>query len=74
MFQKPKPFPAGSLSFSLCLLSLSVSVSLSLYLGLLSVDEDVSSQLLLQHHAWLPDAMLPAMMAMHTPSEPIGKP
>ncbi|KAL6033109.1 hypothetical protein STEG23_037257, partial [Scotinomys teguina] len=46
----------------------------SFLLGILSLyrslDQDVSSQLLLQHHACLPGVILPTMMAMYKPSEP----
>lgn len=42
-----------------------------LALCLLLVDKDVSSQLVLEHHACLPVAMLPPMMAMDSnPLEP----
>jgi hypothetical protein len=47
---------------------------LFLCLFLLSVDQDVSSQLLLQPHACLPAAVLPSMMAMGSASETVSKP
>lgn len=45
-----------------------------LFLCILTVSQDLRSQELMQYHACLPIATLPAMMAIDSPSETVSKP